>query len=220
VLKLKIQPKFVHIVNNGIDVDHFVPLTSQERKALKEKFKIEPDDYVISELARLTYGKGQDLLIRAIHTVQKKHSELRIKVIFAGTGEQEWFQRKVMDFAAENGIRAEYLGFQSPRDVFGISDLYVLPTLYEGFALTCIEAMIMECPIVRTDTPGWSDMADFCAICEKNNIDDLTEKLEYAVTNKEEMKTRALRGKIFSQTMFTQKHMTEETLAVYKEIIK
>ena len=78
----------------------------------------------------------------------------------------------------------------------------------------------MECPVVRSNSPGWSDMKDFCVTCEKKNLDDLTEKLDYAVTHQKEMKDRALMRKTYSQTMLTHKHMTEETLDVYKKIMK
>ena len=218
--ELRVSASQITVINNGIDLDRYPPLTAEEKSLYREKFHIRPGDFVITELARLTYGKGQDLLVRAVHTLVNKHPELSIKLLFAGTGHQDWFENEVMAYARDNGINCIYLGFQSPRNVFGVSDLAALPSFFEGFPLVCVEAFAMECPIVRSNTPGHSDMPDIALTHQKGNLEDLTEKLEYAVTHFEEMKAMARAGRKKCETTFNTAAMCQQTMDLYQNIIE
>lgn len=217
--ELEISDSQIVVVPNGIDLESYQPLTEEERKICREKFHVGEGEMVITELARLTYGKGQDLLVRAVHALIRNHPEASIKLLFAGTGYQDWFEHEVMRYADNNGINCEYLGFQSPREVFGVSDLAVLPSIYEGFALVCTEALAMECPVVRSDSPGHTDMADITLVHRKRDLEDLTEKLEYAITHPEEMKEMARAGRRKCETTFNTEEMCRQTMKVYQDII-
>lgn len=217
---LHIPLKQIRMIPNGVDLSAYRPLSEAEKTAIYEKFGIQEHALIITELARLFYAKGQDLLIRAVDNVMKAHPELPIMVLFAGSGDTDWFRRCVTDYADANSIPYRYVGFQSPREVFGVSDLAVLPSIYEGFALVCTEAFAMECPVVRSDSPGHSDMSDVALIHRKGDQQDLTQKLEYAVTHLEEMKAMARAGRKKCEAIFNTEEMCRQTMKVYQEIIE
>lgn len=218
ISELKIRKKDIFVVNNGVDLKDYAPLTAEEQRMIREKFAVEEDCYTICELARLNYGKGQDLLIKAVNELKRNDPDRKLQVLFAGVGDRTWFAQEVERFAQEHNIKYSYLGFQSPREVFGISDLAALPSLFEGFPLACVEALSMECPVVRADTPGYSDMSDVVLVHKKGNLSDLVEKLEYAITHREEMKRMAQQGKQKCKDVFGVEMMAEKTLNIYEKI--
>lgn len=216
---LGVKADKITVVNNGVDISTLLPLTAEEKKEVTARFGTKRDALIISEVARLTPVKGQHLLVRAVHTLQQKYPDLKIQILLAGSGDMDWFQTAVLDYAEENGVDCSYLGFCKPREVYGISDLAVLSSLYEGFSLSSIEALSVGCPVLRSDSPGYSDMKDVVLICEKNNRESLTQKLEYAITHPEEMKAMAAKGQAMVTERFTKEVMCRETFAVYQRIL-
>lgn len=66
-----------------------------------------------------------------------------------------------------HNIDMDFFKFQDLRNVFGICEISVLPSIYGGFALTCLEFLAMGCPVIRSNTPGWSDRFEITRIFEK-----------------------------------------------------
>lgn len=218
--EMGIKESKITVINNGVDISMLQPLTAEEKADRRSHYGVKPDTYVISEVARLNYVKGQHLLVRAVDAINKKHLGVKIQILLAGSGDLEWFQRNVMAYAEENHIDCSYLGFCRPRDVYGISDLAVLSSAYEGFSISSIEAIAVGCPVIRSDSPGFTDMKAFVRVCKKNDLDSLISELEYAVTHRSEMAEMAEKGRETVAKRFTKEIMCEETLQVYRKIVK
>lgn len=216
-----VKEKRIYVVPNGIDMEEYLPLSSDEKRRIKYRFGVE-DKYVISILARITYGKGHNYLLKAISKLQQEKNIPQIKVLFAGElyDSFQYYLDQQLEYAKDNRIDVDFLGFQSPREIFGISDLSVLPSIYEGFALTCLESLAMECPVIRSDTPGWSDMQDICMVFPKKNVDKLAEQILYAIRHPEEMRQMAIRGKEKVADVFTKEQMALQTAQIYEEILR
>lgn len=219
ITDLRIPSRYIRVINNGICVQNYTPLSEEERINLMAQYELLPKDFVIAEVARITYVKGQDMLVRAVKAVQERHPDIHIKILLAGSGDTSWLGKHVLNYAEQNGVKCKYLGFQKPRDVFGVSDLVVLPSLFEGFPLSCCEALAMSCSLIRTNTPGWSDLKDYCLTCQKGNLQDLIDALEYAILHQDEMKEKASYGRKACEEIFCLEHMVECTYAYYSEII-
>ena len=152
----------VYVVNNGIDLDSYIPLSDSEKFCLEKQLDINRKEtpYVICLLSRVVPIKGHMILLKAVANLEEKD---KIKILFAGHTyeDQQNYKETLIQFAHDNHINVSFLGFSNPRDIFGISDLFVLPSLYEGFALVCIEALVMGCAVIRSDTHGWQEMAEW-----------------------------------------------------------
>lgn len=212
--------KRVHVVNNGIDLDEFSPLSQDERTLLEQRYGIDrrKKPYVISLLSRVSPVKGHMTLLEAIsHSAYKN----QIKVIFAGHTypENENYRHDLESFAESQNIELTFLDYSKPRDVFGVSDLFVLPSIYEGFALVCVEALAMNCAVLRSRTPGWQELQDYTGVFEKNDTDGLTKMLDAAIENNfYPERTRA--GNLAVKERFTKEVCAAGTIEVYRNLIK
>jgi glycosyltransferase involved in cell wall biosynthesis len=75
------------------------------------------------------------------------------QLVILGSGEKE---AELKEQASRLGIDAQvyFLGFQkNPFSYIKAADLFVLPSLFEGFALVLVEAMACETPVIATDCP-------------------------------------------------------------------
>lgn len=219
ICKYHCNPQKVFAVNNGIDLDEFDPLRDDEITRLEHEYAIDRSKtpYIISLLSRVTYVKGHKILLQAIARCRYRE---QIHIIFAGHTypESEAYRNEVQLLAKHEGIRTTFLDWSKPREVFGVSDLFVLPSLYEGFALVCIEALAMGCAVLRSRTPGWQEMQDFVGIFEKGDVDGLSEMIENAIKHDFFPDKTAIGYKRVREE-FTKEHCANETLAVYERIL-
>lgn len=210
----------VYVVNNGIDLDSYIPLSDSEKFYLEKQLDINRKEtpYVICLLSRVVPIKGHMILLKAVANLEEKD---KIKILFAGHTyeDQENYKETLVQFAYDNHINVSFLGFSNPRYIFGISDLFVLPSLYEGFALVCIEALVMGCAVIRSDTPGWQEMAEWVEVVEKNNINQLAESIHMEIESGFNVeKTRE--GQKAVRMFFSKEKCANATIDVYKSILQ
>lgn len=118
----------------------------------KQELTIFKDNFVVITIGRLIEQKGQWYLIRAFKEVVKKIPNA--KLVILGRGELKNYLQKVIE---KNGLESSvYLyGFKrNPYKYMYNSDLFVLPSLYEGMSNVLLEAMSCELPIIATNSEG------------------------------------------------------------------
>lgn len=102
------------------------------------------DELVIGSLGRLSDQKGYDVLLRAIAEVP------RTRVVLVGDGER---RRELEALADTLGLasRVRFTGWRDDARSFLPSfDVFALPSRFEGFPLSILEAMQAHVPVVAT----------------------------------------------------------------------
>lgn len=201
------------VVLNGIDVDRI-------RHAKKEK----PDGvFKIVQVSRLAHlKKGQHILIKAVGQLVAQ-GFTSLKVDFIGDGES-------MDFLRDMVTRMEltdYVSFLGARDQSYIYahlceyDLYVQPSIYEGFGLTVTEAMAAKVPVLVSENQGPLEIIDngqFGYSFKNKDADDCAAKIELFLKGKND-KTMVEKAYTRVQTLYNVKVTAATYLHKYKEFI-
>ena len=145
----------VNVIYNGVDTNEYRP-DSQSRERFREKLQINKDELLISFVGRLDYQKNPQMFLKAVETVRKRHGN--IKVAIAGDGPEA---RAVERFLREgnNAQWATWLGFiDEVPALLNASDIFVLPSRWEGFGLSAAEAMATGLPVIATRVPGLTEL--------------------------------------------------------------
>lgn len=138
-----LDPQKVVVIHNGIHLERF-PF-----RDLMEQREEWP---VLGTVGRLVHTKGQTYLLQAFSQVHKKYPGARL--LFAGAGPLLNDLKKEAEIL---GIaeRVHFLGFQSEVSNFLKQlDLFVFPSLAEGFGLAVVEAMATGLPVVASRVGG------------------------------------------------------------------
>ena len=215
-----VSEKRITVVNNGIYTEDFTPLTEEEKEKLCKEYHCE-GKYVIGLLARVSYVKGHMYLLQAVDRLQREYQIKDLKILIAGrvhVDEEKKYLDDLLEFSRVNKIDVEYLGFRKPREVFGVCDVYVLPSIYEGFALTALESLAMACPVIRSDTPGWSDMKDFTLVFPKKDVNSLFDHLKNVYEHRDTFVECGRKGQKIVFNQFTIEKQVNQTVDVYKSI--
>ena len=143
----------VVVIHNGIDLNR--SWQPAERAGVREAWRCGPDDLVVGTVARLKEQKGLSHLIDAARLVAA--CDRRVRFVQIGTGPLERTVQRRID-AAGLADRVRLLGaIDDPMTVLGAMDIFVLPSLWEGFPLSLLEAMAVGLPVIGTRVSGVED---------------------------------------------------------------
>lgn len=131
---------------HGANLDRFSP----EGANFKKQFFLE-SDFVVLSVCRLEPRKNIATLIRAAKITNQTESD--IKYLLVGEGVEGEMLRNLVNQLNLNQI-VKFAGRVAEEDLpayYRTGDIYVLPTLYEGFGIVYAEAMASGLPIISTN---------------------------------------------------------------------
>lgn len=142
-------PEKMRVIHNGVPLPE--PL---EKEAARGLFDIHRDrGPVVAHVANLVPGKkGHDVLFDALVGMREKFPGLC--VVFAGRDASDG---RIPALARNKGLEETVLftGYSDKtRELFQAADLAVLPSRFESFPTSILEAMAAECPVVAADVGG------------------------------------------------------------------
>ena len=147
-LRLRLVPESkVVTIHNGV-----------EEEDLEER----PEDAARLSRKSLTFGttlrfcpqKAPGLLVEAFELLTRMLPQLPTRLVIAGDGEL-FDEVKKQALQGEAGDKITFLGWQADvRTILHQLDVFVLPSLYEGFSYSLLEAMAAGLPIVSTEVFG------------------------------------------------------------------
>lgn len=141
--------KNVKVLPNCIESSRYKrPDESLVREKRKE-LGVEDDDILILNVGRLHLQKGQVYLIEAFNLIRKDNSKCKLLIIGKGI-----MERELRDKVDELRLRDNVIFSKDRRDIpeiMHISDIFVFPSLYEGFGIALVEAMASGLPVIASD---------------------------------------------------------------------
>lgn len=139
------------VIDNGIDLERFNSAPAIDRAM----FGLSDDDVVIVMVGAFRPEKNHRALLRALALLP-----VRYKLVLAGDGPE--FQA-VRQMSEDIGVadRCHFLGaVDAVECVLKAADVYVLPSLIEGFGLSAVEAAAAGLPVVYANVSGLGSIFD------------------------------------------------------------
>lgn len=216
----------ITVVKNGID-ERFFEENSQEKNSwemFKEKFKIN-EKYVlfigtlepIKNITRLL--QAFKIFKSAIDKEGKNSVTSRYQLVLGG--KRGWLGGEYLqiakDLKLENDVR--FLGYvegDNLKDLFKNCEFFIMPSLYEGFGTTVLEAMACRVPCLVSDTPALKEVAgDKVSYFNPIDIFNISEKMKNIIKTKN---NALIEGAYQRAKEFSWNKCAEETLRVYEKL--
>ena len=143
-----VKPEKAVTIYNGYDLDKIRTLSQTDLQGAERNW-FQPQGFVIVTAGRFTQEKGHWHLIRAMRRIVKEFPDTRLLIL--GEGELEPYLRELI---ADCGLQDHVVlcGFaKNPYHIVSRCDLYVMPSLTEGFPNAMAEAMCCGLPVVSAD---------------------------------------------------------------------
>ncbi len=145
-------PKAVHneilMINNSVDTDIFYP-SAELRENVRKDFGFDDETVVVGHVARICEAKNQAFLLKTFTEILK--FQPNAKLLFVGDGE---LREQIHSVADELNLKDNVI-FTGKRDdvcaLLNAMDVFVLPSVAEGFGICVIEAQACNVPCVCSD---------------------------------------------------------------------
>jgi len=145
----KLEREKVSVLYNPININEIETLKNHPLNDIEENFFGYPT-YI--NVGRLTWQKGQWHLIRAFKDVSK---ELRdSKLVIVGGGNMEKFLRSLIAKLDLNNKVILYGSTLNPYKLMKRSNVFVFPSIKEGFPISLVEALACGLPTMASDCPS------------------------------------------------------------------
>lgn len=146
-------PKKIEVIPNAVDFERFSGKKLSHNSSVKDK------SLLITFIGRLTESKGLPYLIKAIKHLKTSNGDLTaFKVIIAGDGH---LKKKLKNLIHEFGLTEQVSlpgHIKEIESVLSLTEIFVLPSLYEGFPLALLEAMASGCAVIGSNAGGIPDI--------------------------------------------------------------
>jgi len=214
----------IAIVPNGIDLSEYAELPP--KGVFKKKFNIPEDKKIILYLGRIHKIKGIDFLVRAYaHLINEMNFKDAILVI---AGPDDGYLGEVKSLVQGLDISNTVL-FTGPLygkdkiSAYVDSEVYVLPSRYETFPMTVLEAYACGKPVITSKIGGLKDLVmngETGLLFEPGNVEQLARNILYLLNDNGEAKEMGLKGKEFVKENLTIESVVTKLEKVYEEIVE
>ena len=208
-----------------------VVYNSLDEEFLRQAYKLDEDSYrylegmkargytVVSTVGRFTIQKGLTHFLHAAARAVRKNPKLLF--VFAGDGEE---RHELVNLAAELGISRNviFTGFvrgKQLRDIYELSDIFVMSSVSEPFGLTALEAAHHGDVLILTKQSGVSEVLKSSMLYDFWDEDKLANEI-LAVAKSDGLKAELKKAIKNEYRKISWRDVAEKCVKVYNEIDK
>lgn len=145
IRRLGFASEDINVIYNYIDTKElFSP--QEDRTSLRRSLSLNEKDIVLITVGKLNPPKGHNYLFDAVSLIVKSHSNIKLLVVGDGP-----YLNELTELRNQLGLQDAIVFLRERNDIYpllSLSDIFVFPSLSEGFPLSLLEAMAMEKPCV------------------------------------------------------------------------
>ena len=200
--------KSVTYIPNGVDINFFTAIPKNHKEEI----------FTFLFVGRLEKQKGVIFLIEAVKLLVS--SQKNFKVLIIGEGSlRDTLQSHVSKYQLEDFII--FIGKKDKvqlREYYQQANVFVLPSLWEGFPLTILEAWASGVAVITTKVNGipaiCTDKKNALLI-SKENPQELSIAMKMLLDNRNVAESLGQQGSILVNKYFSWQTITDEILKVY-----
>ena len=168
-------------------------------------------------MGRLTVQKNYEAALQAVAQL----NDLNFQYLIAGQGEEHpRLESLIESLGLQHRVRL--LGFvEDISEILRLADVFLIPSLWEGFGMAAVEAMNASLPVVASDVPGLRDVVEHTPPCALLVNPDSPESIASALRDllsSSERRQQLGRNAFVASMRFSEERMIEGYLELYREM--
>jgi glycosyltransferase involved in cell wall biosynthesis len=209
-----VEPARTSLVYPGLDLGRFEKLPSRDKA--RERLNLPTRPPILLYVGFSTPRKGVEYLAEALGTMKTP-----AHLVMVGKWEAHYQERFVNALGdARSRVRiAGYVPDAELLDYFAAANVFVLPTLLEGFGYPLVEAMAAGIPVVTTTGGSASEVVGEAGLSvPAGNSIELACALDCVLTEQDLARTLGQTGRARARALFEKTRAAAEIEAVYDHV--
>lgn len=207
----------IEVVLCGVS-KNFTPASESQIADVRRKYHL-PERFIMF-VGTLEPRKNLENLLKAFSIV---HKEIPHKLLIVGGKGWKYsniFQKLEELKIAERVVFTGYVPLDDLPAMFSAAEIFVYPSLYEGFGLPILEAMATGCPVITSNVSSMPEVAgDSALFVDPLNVDDIAEKIKILSQNNE-LKQELSRKGIERAKLFSWEKAAKSMLEIFNKVAK
>jgi glycosyltransferase involved in cell wall biosynthesis len=189
-------------------------LTKDKMDSIMNKFSIKPP--FIFFVGNTHPHKNIEALIESFLEIREKYQYLQLVL----SGRSNFFWEKVKSkYNHKSIIYTDFVTSEELVAIYKNAQVFVLPSLEEGFGLPIIEAMAVGCPVVASNAASLPEVGGDAAVyMNPKDREDIKDKIQQ-VLNSEKLRQNLIGKGKERVKLFSWKKMAQQTLEIYQTAI-
>jgi len=208
----KIQEKKIKIIYAAADKIF-------KKKNYKKNLEF-PEKFILS-VSTLEPRKNLTSLIKAFYLLKKKG--IKEKLLIAGA--KGWKYKKIFDLVKDLNLTNEifFLGRVSDNKLvrlYNLAEVFVYPSIYEGFGMPPLEAMQCGCPVVTSNTSSLPEVVGNAALkVDPYDIEGMSDAI-FKILKDKRLKKSLIKKGLLNSKRFSWKKSATNLLKIINRIKK
>lgn len=211
-----VDEKKIEVVYNGFDNESFYNETNKE---MLETYNL--SGRYLLYLGAIQRRKDMYSVLKAYEIVKEKKQNNDLKMVFAGDKckQTDDFYKLVRDSKySEDIVLTGYVTDEERRWLMSSAEVFVFPSLAEGFGLPIIEAMACETPVITTNQTSMPEVGGDAALYVPPRRPDLIADYIISLLENESLRLGCIKKGIKQKEKFSWERCSRETEDIYKKM--
>lgn len=209
----KFTPAKSTIIYNGASIK---TISDFEIKSLLNKIKVSESSFVVGSVGRLEEQKNYSLLLEAFDLFLRDHPDSYLVLVGDGSLRDYLIEEATSLNIRKNVYITGWL--ESPEIFYNIFNIFVLPSWFEGFPFSLIEAMVNNCFCLASKIPPHIEavQGEEAMLFNPNNVRELANKISNFRQKPALYEPARQKLVRYAQANYTYEKMLDKTLAFYQ----
>lgn len=218
--RIKVPAEKITVIYNAIDERFSVEPSREQIQRVRERYQL--DDQFVLYVGNIKPHKNLERLIHAFHLLRAGgFNHLRLLIIGDEISKYSALRRAVHVHKLHKEVR--FLGFvpiETLAVLYRLADVFVFPSLYEGFGLPPLEAMASGAPVVTSNVSSLPEVVgDAALLVDPYDPESIADGMRQVLTNEELRETLRARG--FEQAQrYSWQRSIEQVHQIYDEVLQ
>jgi glycosyltransferase involved in cell wall biosynthesis len=215
---LAVPEEKVRVIYNGVEPQFRVATQPALVERVRAKYELPPK--IVLSVGVLEPRKNLERLVQAFALLRQRGIEHRLVLVGAAGWGYENLLRLPRELGLDDAVR--FLGFVSQADLpllYNAADLFVYPSLYEGFGLPALEAMACGTPVVVSHVSSLPEVVgDAGVLVDPHSVEGIAEAI-YRCLRSDGLREELREAGLKQAARFSWHEAARQTLQVYREVL-
>lgn len=211
--KFKVKPEKIEVIYNGVG-EEFVEKEKDKIEYLYSRFGIPKDKKVLMYVGNLKPHKNLEALLEAFAKVENKE---KCCLLLVGKAFEKYnvLEEKETSLNIKNNvIHTGIVNQEELVDLYNLADLFVFPSLYEGFGIPILEALACGTPVICSNTSSMPEVGgDVVEYINPYDVEEITLKVNELIKQDIKIKKKEVEKHL---SKFNWKNLSNVTINVLK----